>query len=309
MFVLFLKATVTRILNMLLILVIVASCNIVSGTTIKPIVMWHGMGDSCCNPISLGRIKLVIEDTFPGVYVKSIKIGANIIEDTENGFFLNANVQIEEVCSQLANDSKLADGYNAIGFSQGAQFLRAVAQRCPSPPMINLVSLGGQHQGVYGLPNCGYPAHKWCDYIRKILNVGAYWSWVQRELVQAEYWHDPLNEEEYRQRSIFLADINNERQLNETYRTNLLKLKNLILVRFNNDTIVEPRETEWFGFYRPGQAKEVYSLRESPLYIEDRIGLKQMDKEGRLKLIAIDGNHLQFSEEWFVNTILHGFLE
>lgn len=35
--------------------------------------------------------------------------------------------------------------YNAIGFSQGAQFLRAVAQRCPQG-MKNLVSIGGQHQ-------------------------------------------------------------------------------------------------------------------------------------------------------------------
>lgn len=24
---------------------------------------------------------------------------------------------------------------------------RAVAQRCPSPPMLNLISVGGQHQG------------------------------------------------------------------------------------------------------------------------------------------------------------------
>ena len=30
-------------------------------------------------------------------------------------------------------------------------------------------------------------------------------------LVQAEYWHDPLNEEEYRDKSIFLADINQEK--------------------------------------------------------------------------------------------------
>ncbi len=29
---------------------------------------------------------------------------------------------------------------------QGGQFLRAVAQRCPDPPMRNLVSIGGQHQ-------------------------------------------------------------------------------------------------------------------------------------------------------------------
>lgn len=37
------------------------------------------------------------------------------------------------------------------------------------------------------------------------------YSWVQDELVQAQYWHDPLNEEKYREHSIFLADINNEK--------------------------------------------------------------------------------------------------
>ena len=30
-------------------------------------------------------------------------------------------------------------------------------------------------------------------------------------LVQAEYWHDPINEDMYRNHSIFLADINQER--------------------------------------------------------------------------------------------------
>ena len=37
------------------------------------------------------------------------------------------------------NTFYLQGGYNAIGFSQGGQFLRAVAQRCPNPPMKNAV--------------------------------------------------------------------------------------------------------------------------------------------------------------------------
>lgn len=93
-------------------------------------------------------------------------------------------------------------------------------------------------------------------------------SWVQNGLVQAEYWHDPLNEEEYRSHSIFLADINNEVAKNKTYIKNLLKLKNFVLVKFNNDTIVEPIETEWFGFYKPGQSSEVITLQESELYVK-----------------------------------------
>lgn len=51
---------------------------------------------------------------------------------------------------------------------------RAIAQRCPVPPMLNLISLGGQHQGVFGLPNCPSLSHKSCESFRKMLNVAAY---------------------------------------------------------------------------------------------------------------------------------------
>jgi hypothetical protein len=95
-----------------------------------------------------------------------------------------------------------------------------------------------------------------------------HFSWVQNDLVQAEYWHNPLNEDEYRKHSIFLADINNERAKNKTYIKNLLRLNNFVMVKFNNDTMVEPVETEWFGFYKPGQSSEVVTLQESDLYIK-----------------------------------------
>jgi palmitoyl-protein thioesterase len=55
--------------------------------------------------------------------------------------------------------------------------------------------------------------HLICDYARRLLNYGAYTSWIQRMLVQAQYWHDPLAEETYRGKSLFLADINNERDV------------------------------------------------------------------------------------------------
>eukprot|EP00064_Thunnus_orientalis_P021313 superscaffoldBa00006385_g21473 len=113
-----------------------------------PLVLWHGMGDSCCNPLSMGAIKKMIEGDISGIYVLSLMIGKNVIEDTENGFFMDVNEQVSMVCSQLAQDPKLKGGYNAMGFSQGAQFLRAVAQRCPSPPMKTLISIGGQHQEI-----------------------------------------------------------------------------------------------------------------------------------------------------------------
>lgn len=82
------------------------------------------VGDSCCNPFSLGGFKSFLASTVvPGVYVKSLEIGNGIVEDTMNGFFKNSNDQVAEACRLIESDSRLSKGYNAIGFSQGAQFL------------------------------------------------------------------------------------------------------------------------------------------------------------------------------------------
>ncbi|KAG6444742.1 palmitoyl-protein thioesterase 1 [Manduca sexta] len=274
-----------------------------------PIVLWHGMGDTCCMSFSLGSFKIFLENQIPGVYVISLRIGNSTVEDFENGYFMNPNRQVDYVCKQLASDPKLSSGFNAIGFSQGCQFLRAVVQRCGDRLTIkNYISLGGQHQGVYGLPHCGALQHETCDYIRKLLNYAAYNSWVQSSLVQATYWHDPLNEDNYKQSSIFLAEINNEKSVNKTYIQNLNKLDNFVLVKFDNDTIVQPRETEWFGFYAPGQDKKMMTLQQSMLYKEDRLGLKKMDKAGKLKFLSTPGDHLHFSEEWFIKNIIKPYL-
>lgn len=269
-----------------------------------PVVIWHGMGDSCCNPLSMGSIKKMVEGKIPGVYVRSLMIGSNVLEDTENGFLMNANTQVDIVCKKLASDEKLQGGYNAMGFSQGGQFLRAVAQRCPYPPMLNLISFGGQHQGVYGFPRCPGEGSKLCDYMRKLLNLGAYIPWIQNHLAQAEYWHDPLNEEEYRNASVFLADINQEVALNQTYKANLMKLKNFVMVKFSEDTMVDPKDTEWFGFYKSGQAVDINTLQESILYTEDRLGLQEMDKAGKLHFLTAVGNHLQFTQDFFNEQIM-----
>ncbi|XP_023229524.1 palmitoyl-protein thioesterase 1-like [Centruroides sculpturatus] len=282
--------------------------NEITSINAPPIVLWHGMGDSCCNPLSMGEVKGFLEKNIPNVYVYSIKIGENMFQDIENSFFLNVNKQIEEVCEQLKKDPQLKNGYNAIGFSQGGQFLRGLVQRCPQPQMLNLISFGGQHQGVYGLPHCPGENVTICNLVRELLNYGAYTNWLQSFLVQAEYWHDPLNEEEYREKSVFLADINNEKNKNQTYKENLMKLKNFVMIRFSEDTMVDPPISEWFGFYDEGQAKKVHTLQESKLYSEDWLGLKQMDKQGKLHFLEAIGDHLQIDMNWFLEKIIKPFL-
>lgn len=149
---------------------------------------------------------------------------------------------------------------------------------------------------------------------------------MQQHLVQATYWHDPIHEDAYREGSTFLADINNERSINLTYVENLQRLKKwgeidlsgcaskitqyltvfvrLILVKFSNDTIVDPRETSWFEFYAPGQDSRILPLLESDLYTSDRLGLREMMEQGRLVRLESPGNHLQFTQSWFDENVL-----
>merc|ERR1711973_318392 len=272
-----------------------------------PVVLWHGMGDSAAGMIGIANI---LKDNIPDVYVYRIMIGNNITVDTESGFFRDTNRQVREVCEKIQADPELAGGYNAIGFSQGGQFLRAVAQRCPQPPMKNLITFGAQHQGVFGFPNCPGEMNFFCDIVRDLLNYGAYVEFVQDFLVQAQYWHDPLHFETYVEKSLFIAEINNEKtEKNASYAINLAQLENFVLVKHNQDSMVEPRESSHFEFYIPGQADVILPLKESPIYTEDRIGLKSLDEKGGLHFLEVEGNHLEFSRQWFIDEIINVYFK
>lgn len=274
-----------------------------------PVVLWHGMGDVSRGPISLGPIIEMIEKQVPGIYIKSIRIGKNDFEDIFNSFFKDSSSQISIVCRELSADPKLKNGFNAVGFSQGSQFLRALVQRCSSLKVKNLISMAGQHQGVFGLPKCTPEWSYFCEYIRKILSKSAYESHFQDHVVQAQYWHDPLREDVYKLKSRFLANINQEQGFNSTYRENMIRLTNFVMAMANNDSVVIPRESEWFGYYKPGQEKDLYKLEESDLYVKDLLGLKVLKESGRLKFLSYDGDHLHFKKEWFVENIVEKFLK
>jgi len=115
--------------------------------------------------------------------------------------------------------------------------------------MKSLVSLGGQHQGIFGFPNCPGETFDLCNSVRELLTIGAYVEQVQNNVVQAQYWHDPLDFDNYVKHSAFLAEINNERKENfkPEYAENLAKLENLVLVMFaqvRKDTFLKEKFEE-----------------------------------------------------------------
>lgn len=142
------------------------------------------MGDICCDPLSMGRIKRLIERELPGIYVYSVMVGNNVIDDFLNGFFGDVNAQIEQIAQKLANDTNLSQGFNAIGFSQGGQFMRAYVERYNAPKVYNLITMGGQHQGVFGFPDCPPSNYTICEDARRLIDLGAYLPFVQDHSVR-----------------------------------------------------------------------------------------------------------------------------
>jgi len=112
------------------------------------------------------------------------------------------------------------------------------------------------------------------------------------------------------EKSKFIAEINNEKaDKNASYAVNLATLENFVMVKHNQDSMVEPRESSHFEFYTPGQADVILPLRESPIYTEDRIGLKALDEAGKLHFFEVEGNHLQFTRAWFEQNIIDVFFK
>ena len=54
--------------------------------------------------------------------------------------------------------------------------------------------------------------------------------------------------------SKYLADINNEREVkNTSYKKNLVKLEKFVMVKWLQDSVIVPRVSAHFGFFKLGQ--------------------------------------------------------
>ncbi|KZT67183.1 alpha/beta-hydrolase [Daedalea quercina L-15889] len=271
----------------------------------RPLVIWHGLGDSYNSPGILEFIARV-KDIHPGIFVHSIHLAESLDDDRRATFYGNVNEQVEQVAAQLANITELADGFDAMGFSQGGQFLRAYVERHNTPPVHNLVTFGSQHMGISDIPGCR-PFDVMCQLARRAALHEVYTEWAQKQLVQAQYFRDPARLERYLETNTFLADANNERdgERNETYAQNFASVNKLVLVLFLQDETVVPKESSWFGAYAvPDNASDVSTeektivpMRLQPLYLEDWIGLRKLDERGAVVLETCDGEHMVLTAE------------
>lgn len=270
-----------------------------------PLIIWHGLGDSYAAD-GIKQVGDLASAVNPGTFVYNIHLADSSTEDQRATFMGNVTVQLQKVCDDLAAHPILstAPAVDAIGFSQGGQFLRGYVERCNFPPVRSLITFGSQHNGISQFQSCG-PTDWLCKGSNALLRGNAWSSLAQSRLVPAQYFRDPADLDNYLEHSNFLADINNERATkNTTYAENLKKLENFVMFQFDEDVTVVPKESAWFAEVN---GTDVTPLKERPIYTEDWLGLKELDEAGKLKFLNIEGPHMSLSDE-VLNSTFEKFL-
>ena len=245
----------------------------------RPAVLMHGVTATAAD---MDELAGWLRSSFPGIYVISIEIGNGY----DDSFLLPLYTQVDMFCNTIRNDTKLQQGFNMLGVSQGSLIVRGAVERC-SLPVFNLITLVGAHQGVFGIPSLQLlPAQ-----FREVVSKFAYEEAVQNVISVAGFWRDPYQFDKYMKHCKFLPDINNERAVrNETYRNNMLKLNAFVMTYSDIDDTITPPQSGWFmGYANSSLQPEVWN--QSRQYTEDLVGMRTLEEQGKLHKFICHTRH------------------
>jgi len=192
--------------------------------------------------------------------------------------------------------------------------LRSYVERYNDPPVHNLITFGSQHMGISDIPMCK-PRDFLCQIARRFAKRAVYSTWVQQNIIQAQYYRDPNNLDTFLSTNTFLTALNNEvispEARNSTFANNLASLNKLVLVIFTQDKTVVPKESAWFGSEAPAELtsysdqtlltssdSHIIPMRMQALYIEDWIGLRTLDERGGVVFEACNSVHMHLDGCW-----------
>merc|ERR1711915_61670 len=102
-----------------------------------------------------------------------------------------------------------------------------------------------------------------------------------------------------------MGDLNNLKpEKNAVYKEVISNLENFVMIKWDGDETIIPRESSFFEFYTLGQDVEVTPLEESEMYREDWLGLRTLDESGRLHKFTLSGGHMNMQFSWFKENVV-----
>ena len=88
----------------------------------------------------------------------------------------------------------------------------------------------------------------------------------------------------------------------------MLKLNKIMLIKGKRDTVITPRESSWFEFY-DFEGRNIVKLENSDFYINDYIGIRKLNEEGKIYFVEFENEHVLFTMEEYHTYIKTFFLE
>ncbi|CAA7022364.1 unnamed protein product [Microthlaspi erraticum] len=263
-----------------------------------PFILFHGFQDQCSNGGVRSFTQLL--RNLSGSSGSCLEIG-NGEEDSAS---MPLTQQARIACEKVKKMKELSQGYNIVAQSQGSLVASGLIEFCDNaPPVVNYISLGGPHAGISDIPDCAVrPSPDYCQELRAMV----YTDYAQDNIAPSGYVKIPTNMSEYLAHSKYLPKLNNERpnQRNSIFKARFTSLHNLVLVMFQGDTIVVPKESSWFGYYPEGASTPLLPPQQTKLYTEDWIGLKTLDAAGKVKFVSVPGKHLQMARDDVVKHVV-----
>ena len=190
--------------------------------------------------------------------------------------FTNINEQCQIFANNIQNLNIVDEKINIIGFSQGGLIARCYLEKYSSTikEVNTLITIATPHMGIYNSNNLPLP------------NAVKF------------YWKDPYK---YSETNKFILNLNNEIYHNDyiTYKNNIESISNFILIWSKIDTVITPLESSKFEFYDITKATnknelQIQPLTESPIYLNDTLGIKELYISNRMLLHNIDCLHQEF---------------
>jgi palmitoyl-protein thioesterase len=235
-----------------------------------------------------------------GVHVECIEIGNGFMDSVVKPIW----DQVEEACEKIKANPNFQGKFNVLGISQGTLIGRYIIEKCDMQGQVaKYMSFDGPQMGIASIPKitCG----SFCEWL---CNITAPLAYKLRDIIApCGYYKYKFDLATYEETNTFLKMLNNEyEERDEDVYRRFSSLEKVKLIKSLGDTVITPRDSSWFEFYDK-EGKNIVPLEESDFYINDNIGLRKLNEEGKLTFTAFQEEHVLYNKDEYKNEIVKFF--